>query len=329
MLVCTKCGAFSNDPSPAFCINDGTPMIDVDPNGKLWDQGTQFIENTEKAARRQSRKLKWRRVIVNATTILVTTMVISVIAVNALIYLKPPPRQDVSNDTSPPSLAVVSQSPASSPLDTPAASPSPSIDVGVPVIGVTATPTPREITTSGSISPETPTPTPTATATPTATPTPMDSPTPRPSRTATPTPTVTQTSPAKSECSEADQNRDIQGLIKRFESGWGRSIQSERAAVIASYAPDSKGAEATLGPISYQTTIVKACASIAITARYTWTVRTRTGVPGAVDTKGKTVTVPKSKRFLCGKLAGMWLCTSPFRAPPARVALRFPGKRHL
>ena len=96
MRVCAKCGAFSNDASLAFCFNDGTPMIAVDPNSELFDQGAQFIENVEKAARRQSRKLKWRRLIVTATTVLVTAMVISVIAVNGLIYLKPPAREDVS-----------------------------------------------------------------------------------------------------------------------------------------------------------------------------------------------------------------------------------------
>jgi len=116
----------------------------------------------------------------------------------------------------------------------------------------------------------------------------------------------------KSECSEADDSREVQALIKRFEPAWRRSIQSERAALITAYTPDGKNAEATLGSISYQTATIKACASVAITARYAWTIKSRTGVGGprgTVDTKEKTVTVPKSKRFVCGKLAGMWLCT--------------------
>jgi hypothetical protein len=303
MRVCAKCGAFSNDASLAFCFNDGTPMIDVDRNSELFDQGARFIENVEKAARRQSRKLKWRRLIVTATTVLVTAMVISVIAVNGLIYLKPPVREDVSTQASPSPLpvAVASSSPTTGPLITLDPSPSPSVEAGAPVADVTATP--RETATPGPASPETPTPKATATATPT--PTPMDSPTPKPSQTATPTPTP------KSECSEADQSRETQALIKRFEAGWQRNIQGERASLLKTYAPDGKNAEAILGPVSYQGATIKACASVVITARYAWTVKTITGVNGprgAADVKEKTVTVPKNKRFVCGKLADMWFC---------------------
>lgn len=304
MRVCAKCGTFSNDASLAFCFNDGTPMIDVDPNSELYDQGAQLIKNGERAARRLSHKLKWRRLIVTATTVVVTTMVISVIAVNGLIYLKPPAREDVSTQASPSPLpvAVTSSSPAPGAL-TPDSSPSPSVEAGASGADVTATPTPRETATPGPASPETPTPKATATATPT--PTPMDSPTPKPSQTATPTPTP------KSACSEADQDRDTQELIKRFEAGWQRSIQGERAALLKAYAADGKSAEAILGPVSYQGSIVKACASVLITARYTWTVKTINGINGprgAADVKEKTVTVPKNKRFVCGKLAGMWFC---------------------
>jgi len=280
-------------------------MIDVDPNSELGEQGTRFIEKAEKAARKQSRKLKWRRLIITATSVLLTAMVISVIAVNGLIYLKPPAREDVSTRTSssPSPVVVVSPSPTPSPVVTPDPSPIPGVETVALVADVTTTPTPGEATTPGPASPETPTPRPTASATPT--PTPMDSPTPKPTQTTTPTPTT------KSECSEADQSRETQALIKRFEAGWRRSIQGERASLLKTYAPDSKTAEAILGPISYQTATIKVCASVLITARYAWTVKSMTGINGprgAADVKEKTVTVPKNKSFLCGKLAGMWLC---------------------
>ena len=71
MRVCPKCGGFSDDGSLAFCFVDGAPMIDVDPNSEIWNQGTRFIEKKQKASRRQRRKLKWRRVTVTATTVLV------------------------------------------------------------------------------------------------------------------------------------------------------------------------------------------------------------------------------------------------------------------
>jgi hypothetical protein len=308
MRVCAKCGAFSNDASLGFCFHDGTPMIDVDQTSELFEQGTRFIENVEKVARRQSRRLKWRRLIVTATTVLVTAMVISVIAVNGVIYLKPPAREDVSTQASPSPLpvAVDSSSPTPGPLITPDPSPSPSVEAGAPVADVSATP--RETVTPGPSSPETPTPKATATATPT--PTPMDSPTPKPTQTATPSPTP-QPSTTKSECSEADQNRETQALIKRFEAGWQRSIQGERASLLKAYAPDGKNAEVMLGPVSYQGATIKACASVLITARYSWTVKIISGMNGprgAADVKEKTVIVPKNKRFGCGKLAGIWFC---------------------
>lgn len=134
MRFCPKCGDYYADASLAFCLGDGTPLVNVNPLSESWsEEGTRVIEAKENALRKQKRKLKWRRVVLTAMTMLIATMIVCVVAVNSFIYLKPQPEENVLN---------VSLTP------TPTPSPAP-------------TPTPP------------PTPTPTLTPTPTPTPTPM------------------------------------------------------------------------------------------------------------------------------------------------------------
>ncbi|MGB8508618.1 MAG: hypothetical protein WCD76_09445 [Pyrinomonadaceae bacterium] len=89
MRNCPKCGDYYADSVLAFCLNDGTPLVDVAPSDGNWSEGVRVIENKEHALRIQKRKLKWRRVSLGAMTVLMATVIVCVVVVNSLIYLQP------------------------------------------------------------------------------------------------------------------------------------------------------------------------------------------------------------------------------------------------
>lgn len=137
MRVCPKCGDYYADGLLAFCLADGTPLVDVAPGGETWSEGVRVVEEKAHALRQHGRRLKRRRILTSVMTTLVMTVVVCVVVVNSLIYLRPPPEQ------------------------------------GVPAEPLTLAATPPPAGLIDSIIPtREPTPTPTATATPTATPTP-------------------------------------------------------------------------------------------------------------------------------------------------------------
>src|ERR1044071_9995297 len=92
--ICPKCGDYYADASLAFCLVDGTPLINVDPLSERWSEGTRVIEEKENALRKQKRKLKWRRVMVS--TMAVATLVVMVVAVNSFIVVEPGPEENVA-----------------------------------------------------------------------------------------------------------------------------------------------------------------------------------------------------------------------------------------
>ena len=79
MRVCPKCRDYYADRLLRFCLADGTPLVDVDPNSDLWDQATRVIEQKQNVVKTQQRRFKWRRVMLRA--MLMTTMVVTVAAV--------------------------------------------------------------------------------------------------------------------------------------------------------------------------------------------------------------------------------------------------------
>jgi hypothetical protein len=122
--ICPKCSAyFAGDSSP-FCRVDGTPLVQVDPQSEQWNEGTRQLEEKAKNLRVQKRKLKWRRVLTSATTMLVTTVVVCVVAVNAVIYLKPKAAESVPPKPSPVA-PVPGKSIAASATPTPTPTPTP------------------------------------------------------------------------------------------------------------------------------------------------------------------------------------------------------------
>jgi cytoskeletal protein RodZ len=91
--TCPKCGDYYADALLAFCLADGAPLVNVDPRGESWSECARVIEEKENALSKQKRKLKWRRVVMSAMTMLIATMVVCVVAVNSFIYLKPKPEE--------------------------------------------------------------------------------------------------------------------------------------------------------------------------------------------------------------------------------------------
>jgi hypothetical protein len=123
MRFCPKCGDYYADASLAFCLGDGTPLINVNPLSESWsEEGIRVIEEKENALRKQKRILKWRRVVL--TAMLMATMVVLVVAVNSFIYLQPQPEEAVPAKTLT-STPAPGPTPAPTPSQTPTPTPSP------------------------------------------------------------------------------------------------------------------------------------------------------------------------------------------------------------
>lgn len=112
----------------------------------------------------------------------------------------------------------------------------------------------------------------------------------------------TQTPTPKTECSDSDKERIAANLIASFGASWRRNIEQERSRIIAAtFGVDVQTAVATLGPIEFQPTLPK-CSAAVVTARYVWQVKA--DLPQGI----KAVTVPRVRRFACGKVLGAWIC---------------------
>ena len=315
--TCLTCGDYYADATTAFCPVDGMPLADVYPDGEHWNEVARVVEEKEKALRRRRRSLRWRRFLMSATTMLVVTMVVCVVVVNSVIYLSPS-REEVAA-AAPPTRATATASPSPSPtrpgypttpgvetlvvpLPQPEATPQtasvpPSAGPTTPAEETPQEPAPPTEATDSATPPPTPPPTP-----PTPTPTrdtpppppPPPSPTPPPPPTPTPTPAV---------CSDADRGLERETILNRFGGRWRQRIEGERRKIIAENARDGVvNAEASLGEIGFESTFVKACTLGFVTARYVWQVRSNYN--GTI----KVVSVAKSKRFVCAKVGGMWVC---------------------
>lgn len=310
--TCPKCGDYYADDLLAFCLADGTPLVNVAPNSERWSEGARIIEGKENALRKRKRKLKWRRFMLSATTMLIVTMVVCVVAINGFIYLKPRPEEvglvkplTPATAASEPGASVTPNEPGE-PVPTPTPQPTPSpaasptaakITTPSPTPKPTPSPSPSFIPTPS----PSPSPKPTPAPTPTPSPRPTPSPSPRPSPSPSPSPRPTPT-PAPN-CSDADKSREREAIIGRFGDRWRRNIEGERSKIIAQNAPAGvDGVDASLGPMEYQITFFKECMGGLVTARYAWQVTTN--VQGA----RRTVTVAKQKRFACVKVGDAWLC---------------------
>jgi hypothetical protein len=229
------------------------------------------------------------------TTVLITTLVVCVAAINSYIYLAPEPdapvvaaalatpRQPKSTETPPPPTPATDY-PSSLPF-VPAVTPTPPPGASSPP-GANTNPsgptTPSD--TSTPTDKTTPTPTPVTTETPVVTETPrMEQTPPPPPRTPTPTPTptvVVEAQPPPPPPPAPKCTGDIKGQLRgeifaRSQAAWEEAIGGERDAVVRANAP--AGAARTsiglFGPVVYSVKFSKTCEPVSVTAVYVWRVR--------------------------------------------------------
>ncbi|HYP52714.1 MAG TPA: hypothetical protein VEQ42_04200 [Pyrinomonadaceae bacterium] len=126
MRTCPKCGDFYAGGASAFCPADGTPLADLDPRGETWSEAVRVVGEKQRVLRRRERRLKWRRVAASVVTTLVVTLVVCVAAVSSYIYLRPTPKEIVTNAAPTPDASETSTpTPTATPTPTPTATPTP------------------------------------------------------------------------------------------------------------------------------------------------------------------------------------------------------------
>jgi hypothetical protein len=91
MRICPKCGTYYAADSLAFCRADGAPLVNVEPNSKNWSEGKRVVEEQTKTLRKQTRRVKLRRILTMSMSMTMITMVVSVVVLNTREYLKPNP----------------------------------------------------------------------------------------------------------------------------------------------------------------------------------------------------------------------------------------------
>jgi hypothetical protein len=270
--TCPICGDFYADDSLRFCPMDGTPLADLDPHGEAWADGARVVEEKERTLRRQTRRLKLRRVLMTTTTVLITTLVVCVVVVNTYIYLAPQPDAPVV-------VAAVTPQSSPKPSETPAWTPSPDSPSTLPFVpAVTPTPTPS--------------PTPTLTATPTHTHTPP----PPPQCTADDRQRLGDSIVATHDAEWRDAIESEKTDILRANVPAGSPARRVEVG----------NGKAVLGTVTYAPTVAESCADASVTARYEWQVTWDVFFNG--KSKPESKTVPGTKTFRCSKGGAAWRC---------------------
>jgi cytoskeletal protein RodZ len=198
MRLCPKCGDYYADAALAFCLSDGAPLASVEPSSESWSEGARVIEEKENALKRQTRKLKWRRVALRAMTMALAVMVVCVVAVNSWIYLRPQPEEPVTAEPLTPTAAA-------KPDD-------------IPI-------TPRKAIPTKTRRPTRTTETTASPVTTDATSPPRDTKPPgTPTQTANVSPTNTQTPTPEHGNTGAGKPRELKIVIEKFGDKWRRKI---------------------------------------------------------------------------------------------------------
>jgi hypothetical protein len=245
--TCPKCRAYYADALLAFCLADGTPLVNVSPSSENWREGARVIEERSSALQKKTRKMKWRRAFMSAMTAVIATVVVCVVAINGLIYLRP---QAEADDPVTPLTQAASPIDPSAPID-PVVSPTPVVTKVKPVTARTPVP---------SLSP-TPTPPPQCAA-------------------------ADKSREERSivERYGATWRRNIEGegrqiIAALMPAGAGVQDGPRNADGLTGFAKP----EVTLGSIEYETRLTQACAA-SVTARYVWQVRRN--VNGHIEVSG-------------------------------------------
>ena len=306
---CPKCGAYHADELLTFCLDDGTPLIDVDPSSEKWSEATRVIEQKQSASTKQLRKLKWRRLVLSSMTAVMLIMIVT---------------NSFSVETTPagtiPELTFV-ESPSPTPTPTPILTKAlffkisgRVVDAGRPLSGV-------KIILAGSANIETTTDSngsysflslfeggnyivTAQKANMTFMPPSQSFDNLQRDQLANFSTVVKEDPKPPQDCSKADSSRERKAIENSLTAGWARKIRSERAKVLAENVRDRIPAEASLSAIEPLIEFTRGCQEVRVTLRHEW--RITTGIPAA---PGEPFTVPKKKVFSCSKTPVEWSCT--------------------
>ena len=297
MRFCPKCGEYYADGSLAFCLGDGTPLVDVNPLGESWSAARRAVEEKENALTRQQRRLKWRRIVSAAVTTLIATMVLLVVAVNGLIYLKPKP-DEVAAVSPPTQEASEPAEPAGAILPNTPADPAPTPGMTTPTPTPKASPTPTRTNANSNTRPNVNGNHNTTTNTNhnANTNTNANANTNANTNVNVHTDVNANSDTRPTVCSDADQRRESETIVKSFGALWRQRIERDRREIMAQ--AGQAGTAAVLSPLEYESKFLKGCSAALVTVRYAWRVDSPTGL----------VTVQKKRSFPCVKLGGAWLC---------------------
>src|SRR6185503_419457 len=124
--TCPKCRAYYADADLAFCFADGMPLVDVDPNGEQWSEGSRVIQENATAGRKQIRRRWWRRIVLaTLTTVLLAMAVTKSFTVETTKpRLKDPSRPQLQNQSAPPGLFLPEEPASDAATPLPSTSPS-------------------------------------------------------------------------------------------------------------------------------------------------------------------------------------------------------------
>lgn len=131
---CRKCKNFYDDELLKFCLNDGSPLAQIDQTYEIWKEGINKILQTKKLIRRETRKNQIKKIISILITSILIIMVISVVTLWSWVYVNKPEveiQKEISIPIAEPSpsstteiLLVDLETPTPTPPPTPETSPS-------------------------------------------------------------------------------------------------------------------------------------------------------------------------------------------------------------
>ena len=270
--TCPKCADYYADSSLEFCLVDGTPLLNVDPQSKGWNKGKRIIEEKGKAFRKQQRTRKWRRVLLCAMTMLMVVVVASMVVFNSLIYLTVMPEKTAPAEPSIPNPAATpitvktdAPTPDTTPVETPICSDADKSRERAIILKRFGAAWRRGIEGERRR-------------------------------------IIAENTPARA-ASDANRGRrsvpnrsELLALVHgNIEGGPGQILNDNLP-------PRGASVEASLDAIEYTNTFSEKCMSAVVTARYVW--RVKTNVNGTI----RVVRVEKGKKFTCGKVEGVWHC---------------------
>jgi hypothetical protein len=302
MRLCPKCRTYFDDSLLRFCTNDGMPLVSIDQSSELWQEGSDFIRETNHQIQREIRRTLIKKVISILITTVVITSIISVITLQSWIYSYPEEAAKIRGEKTPQPLAT----PEITVVATPEFDRSPTPENAVNTESTPVLPTPIIKKTPKTDTPIN-SPDVKITPIPTVAKTPEQLPADKPkvvtinkntNLKVSPTPTVNV-------CMASDQQRYAEEIKRSYSSFWKQKIMSQESRLFEKYLKDQKfrqGAQLSVYQAGITVNVDAKCETATATVPIAWTV---------YSTKqaflSETKTVNGSESFTCRR-GKIWSC---------------------